>query len=346
LPKIPRTIDARSADRAGPYGNDEDSMNRSTARVGFCFAACAIAISLLAVPAAAQSTQQVLDRMGRLERNVQDLQAKVYTGSGSGGGVPMTPQSAAQFEIRLQQLEQEVRGLTGAVEEFSFNLRRLEAQFERSQSDLEMRLQMGDAANENMVMGTAAPVAAAAPAPAPVVTQPQTQRRTLIVQGVPTSAPAATTTAATTAAATPLVTATAPGGATVLPQGAPAVDYNNAYALLQRADYSGAERAFGAFLAGHPNDPLAGNAQYWLAETFYVRENYHQAAIHFAEGYKNYPTGPKAAANLLKLGMSLGRLGKNDEACASLTELGRRFPDAPGNVQQYARTERQRLGCG
>ena len=43
--------------------------------------------------------------------------------------------------------------------------------------------------------------------------------------------------------------------------------------------------------------------------------------------------------------MSLARLGKNDEACASIDELGRRFPDAPGNVQQYARTERQRLGC-
>jgi len=329
-------------------------MNRSTACAGLRAAALGIGICLLAVPAAAQSTQQVLDRMGRLERSVQNLQTKVYGGSGSGGGgAPMAPQAAAQFEIRLQQLEQEVRSLTGAVEEFSFNLRRLEAQFERSQSDLEMRLQMGqggDAANENMVMGAtgptvtataAAPSAAvpatmAAPTPAttPIVTEAPTQRRTLIVKGIPTSAPVTTATAAA-----------APGGATVLPQGAPAADYNNAYALLQRADYSGAERAFGAFIAGHPNDPLAGNAQYWLAETFYVRENYHQAAVHFAEGYKNYPTGPKAAANLLKLGMSLGRLGKNGEACASLDELGRRFPDAPGNVQQYARTERQRLGC-
>ena len=329
-------------------------MIRSKARTGLCGTALGLGICLLAVPAVAQSTQQVLDRMGRLERNVQDLQAKVYAGSGSGGGAPMAPQAAAQFEIRLQQLEQEVRGLTGKVEEFSFNLRRLEAQFERNQSDMEMRLQMGqggDRANENMVMGTTGPTVAApgtaplAAAPAAtsamVVTSAPTERRTLVVKGIPTSAPASTTAAAPPAP----VTATAPGGATVLPQGAPAADYNNAYALLQRADYSGAERAFGAFLAGHPNDPLAGNAQYWLAETFYVRENYHQAAVHFAEGYKNYPAGPKAAANLLKLGMSLGRLGKNGEACASLDELGRRFPDAPGNVQQYARTERQRLGC-
>ena len=320
-------------------------MNRLTARIGLCAAAFGVNVYFLAVPAAAQSTQQVLDRMGRLERSVQDLQAKVYGGSGAAGGAPMAPQAAAQFEIRLQQLEQEVRSLTGAVEEFTFNLRRLEAQFERSQSDLEMRLQMGESgamADENMVAEGAAPTPATT---TPTVTQAPVQRRSIVVQGVPTSAPAASASGATIAAAAPPVAVTAPGGATVLPQGEPAADYNNAYALLQRADYSGAERAFNAFLAGHPNDPLAGNAQYWLAETFYVRENYHQAAVHFAEGYKNYPTGPKAAANLLKLGMSLGRLGKKGEACASLNELGRRFPDAPGNVQQYARTERQRLGC-
>jgi tol-pal system protein YbgF len=203
---------------------------------------------------------------------------------------------------------------------------------------MEMRLQMsgGGAANEHMVMdGTpaAAPAAVSTAAAAP------TQRKMVIVQGAPPAAPTAAAAATVTAAA-------APTGAMVLPQGAPAVDYNNAYALLQRADYVGAERAFGAFLVSYPNDPLADNAQYWRAETFYVQEDYHQAAVYFAEGYKKYPTGKKAAANLLKLGMSLGRLGKNHEACASLDELRRRFPDAPGNVQQYARTERQRLGCG
>jgi len=301
-------------------------MTRSKARGSLRAAALGIGVFLLAVPAAAQSTQQIIDQLSRLERDVQGLQARV----GSGGGAAMAPSTAARFEIRLQQLELEVRGLTGAVEEIGFNLRRLEGAFERSRSDMEMRLQMsgGGAVNEHMIMdGT--PAAAAPLAVVSTAAAAATQRQTVIVQG---AAPAAQTAAAT--------------GAMVLPQGAPAVDYNNAYALLQRADYTGAERAFGAFLVSYPNDPLADNAQYWRAETFYVRENYHQAAVYFAEGYKNYPTGKKAAANLLKLGMSLGRLGKNHEACASLDELRRRFPDAPGNVQQYARTERQRLGCG
>ncbi|MCP4327776.1 MAG: tol-pal system protein YbgF [Alphaproteobacteria bacterium] len=263
-------------------------------------------------------------------------------------GQPLSPAAAAQFEIRLQQLEQEVRALTGMIEELSFNVRRLEGQFERNQADLEMRLQpgTGGSSNENLAADAALPAPTArAVIPEPSAAPPQIVTPQGVTLGAAPNNPANSTTV--TAAPTLTVTPPASGGsATVLPQGAPAEDYNNAYALLQQADYGGAERAFGSFLATYPSDPLAGNAQYWLAETFYVRENYHQAAVQFAEGYKNYPTGPKAAANLLKLGMSLGRLGKNREACASLDELDRRFPDAPGNVQQYARTERQRLGCG
>ncbi len=291
-----------------------ERRGRSTAALGFV-------VCLLANPAAAQTTGDV------------------------------SPAAAAQFEIRLQQLEQQVRSLTGMVEEMTFHVQRLESQFERSQSDMEMRLQMGESgpASENLPSGGNAVVASpttTASSEAPV------RSSSVVIQNNALASSSAQP--VVTAAAPPLPLNLAqpppanasPNTAVVLPQGAPAEDYNNAYALLQQADYPGAERAFGAFLASHPNDPLAGNAQYWLAETFYVRENYHQAAVHFAEGYKKYPEGPKAAANLLKLGMSLGRLGKNSEACASLDELDRRFPDAPGNVQQYARTERQRLGCG
>ncbi|BBK40139.1 hypothetical protein STVA_01590 [Allostella vacuolata] len=114
--------------------------------------------------------------------------------------------------------------------------------------------------------------------------------------------------------------------------------------MLARADYEGAERSLKTFLRQHPNDGLAGNAQYWLGETYYVRQDYQNAAIAFGEGFQRYPKSSKAPDNLLKLGMSLALINKKPEACGALGRLDQ-MSDAPANIKDRARRERQRLGC-
>ncbi len=114
---------------------------------------------------------------------------------------------------------------------------------------------------------------------------------------------------------------------------------------MRQANYPAAEQALKAFVKAFPKDQLAGNAQYWLAETYYVRKDYEQAATAFAVGYQRYPKNDKAADYLLKLGMSLGNLGKKGEACTALARLGHEFPTAPSNVRERAAGERQQLGC-
>ena len=69
---------------------------------------------------------------------------------------------------------------------------------------------------------------------------------------------------------------------------------------MKKADYPGAETALKAFVERHPNDPMAGSAQYWLGETYYARGRYAEAASAFAEGYKRYPKGAKAPDDLLE----------------------------------------------
>src|SRR3546814_14657630 len=91
--------------------------------------------------------------------------------------------------------------------------------------------------------------------------------------------------------------------------------------------------------------PLAGNAQYWLGETFYVRQQYEQASAAFLTGYQNYPKGAKASDSLLKLGMSLAALKKNPEPCAALGQLSKQFPEAPPHVQEAAHRESDTFGC-
>ena len=121
--------------------------------------------------------------------------------------------------------------------------------------------------------------------------------------------------------------------------------YETAYGYLLQRDYGAAEAAFEEFLRRHPNDPLAGNAQYWLGESLYVRGQYRAAAGAFLKGYQTYNRSAKAPESLLKLAMSLQRLGQKDAACSSYNELVTKFPAAPAHVKSTAQTERQRAGC-
>ncbi len=127
--------------------------------------------------------------------------------------------------------------------------------------------------------------------------------------------------------------------------GTPQEQYNYAFGLLRQANYPAAEQSLRAFVQRYPNDPLAGNAQYWLGETYYVRQDYNNAATVFAEGYQKYPKGGKAADNLLKLGMSLGQLGQKADACRAFARLDRDFPGALSNVKERAADEKKRLAC-
>lgn len=130
-----------------------------------------------------------------------------------------------------------------------------------------------------------------------------------------------------------------------LPSGDAAEQYDAAFGLLRQARWDEAEAALEAFIERHPDHRLAGNAKYWLGETHYVRGDYVAAARIFAEGFQQYPDSGKAADNLLKLGVSLGALDRRDDACGTLVELERRYADAPAQILQRSRSERERLGC-
>ena len=121
--------------------------------------------------------------------------------------------------------------------------------------------------------------------------------------------------------------------------------YDEAYKFLLVQNYGAAEAAFTTFIKNHPNGKLAGNAQYWLGESFYVRGQYKNAADSFLKGYTVYASSPKAPDSLLKLAMSLKRLGQKDAACTTFGELGSRFPRAPDHIKQRARSEQRRSGC-
>jgi tol-pal system protein YbgF len=150
-------------------------------------------------------------------------------------------------------------------------------------------------------------------------------------------APAARPPPPTLGAATPPPAAPAAGGDQL---------YHDAFKKLQDGDYAGAERGFKAFVQSNPRHTLAGNAQYWLGETYYARRDYQNAMTAFAEGYKTYKSSPKGPDNLLKLGITLAVLGRKPDACAVFARFSQDYPRATDLLKRRADQERQKNACG
>ncbi len=341
-------------------------------------AACLVLAVLSPLPAMAQlsDTESLINRLIRLEREVQTLNLQVYRGepapaAESGTVAPLPEGYAAQFEVRLAQIERQMRDLTGQMEQSQFRVRQLTDRLDRALIDIEYRLTLlegGEPPPPGAVPYAASDSAAAAVPPA--ATEGPTQLTTGAAAGAAgaelTAAPEAGTltelelaaepqpaaalepvaqpAAAEPAVEAPQVAAAAPT-AVQLPDGDANTQYDYAYGLLAQGDYDRAEQALLQFADANPDHPLTSNAQYWLGETFYVRGRYDDAAIAFAQGYQSFPDGAKAVDSLLKLGMALAAAGNRDDACLTLNQLDVEFPNAPTGIKRRATQERSRLQC-
>ena len=131
----------------------------------------------------------------------------------------------------------------------------------------------------------------------------------------------------------------------ILPNESPDKQYQFATSFLKVGDYSTAERAFREFVDTNPEHNLAGNAQYWYAETFRIRQLYTDAASAYLEGYQRYPKGEKAPINLLKLGVSMVQIGEKDQGCKMINGVEEQYPEAHQSVIQKAKYESQKFEC-
>ena len=125
----------------------------------------------------------------------------------------------------------------------------------------------------------------------------------------------------------------------------PEKQYEFATSFLKNGDYSTAERAFREFVKTNPDHKLAGNAQYWYAETFRIRQLYTDAASAYLEGYQNYPKGEKAPINLLKLGVSMVQIGEKEQGCKMIEAVEKQYPKANQSVLQKAKYESKKFEC-
>ena len=131
----------------------------------------------------------------------------------------------------------------------------------------------------------------------------------------------------------------------LLPSDTPEKQYEFATSFLKVGDYSMAERAFREFVLTNPEHELSGNAQYWYAETFRIRQLYTDAASAYLEGYQKYPKGDKAPINLLKLGVSMVQIGEKEQGCKMIEGVEKQYPKANQSVLQKAKYESKKFEC-
>jgi len=324
-------------------------MNRET-KITWIAGLMAGAFLFLTGPAAAQDGNLGL-QMQRLRRDLSDLQSYVYAGktppkqAGSdakpsqGGEI----QSVSRMQVQLQNIESQMRDLTGRAEEMEHRITSLQERLEKFMSDADQRFRALES-GEPGAAGVAAPGR-------------QSSRSSASFAGIGEAA--AATARGSKAGPKTLGTLSSKdiGGAArrasgksgqqlaALPKGTPKEQYNYAFGLLQKRKYAAASVALKAFVDKHPDDALTGNALYWLGETHYFQKDYAESARIFLEGYKRYPKGGKAPANLYKLGKSLAAINEKAPACAALRKLQKSYPKTNKQLLQKAKSAMSQIGC-
>jgi tol-pal system protein YbgF len=118
--------------------------------------------------------------------------------------------------------------------------------------------------------------------------------------------------------------------------------YDAAKKIFDEGDTAKAQVQFKNFLKKYPDSDLAGNAQFWLAESFYATKWYEKAILEYQKVMEDYPKHNKVAGAKLKQGYSFAELGEKTNAGFILNDLIKTFPNS--NEAKLARKKLKSLG--
>ena len=248
--------------------------------------------------------------------------------------------------LKLSEVEKQFQKLTNKFEEISFKLDKLSSRQSKVQADNQLRFQQLE---QNIVSGSLNENQNLSALPKeskekilPGSSKPQDLGAISYIDNETNSEVQQTQSVDTNAS---VVTETVQAEKKILPETNPEKQYEFATSFLKVGDYNTAERAFREFIDTNPNHELSGNAQYWYAETYRIRQLYTDAASAYLEGYQKYPKSKKAPINLLKLGVSLVQIGEKDQGCLMITGVKKQYPQANQSVLQKAKYEEKKFEC-
>ena len=289
----------------------------------------------------------------KIQKDIKTLEKAVYSGTRE---LDVGATNVSSFEnsnsedvltrhlLKLSEIENQFQSLTNKFEEINFKLDKLSNRMSKVQADNQIRFQDlekglpldGDRQKVSKKLKTERNQSL------PGSSQPQ-DLGSVSYKDTSTNEMSQRTQSIDTTAS--IVTETFQAEEKILPNESPDNQYKFATSFLKVGDYSTAERAFREFVVTNPEHDLAGNAQYWYAETFRIRQLYTDAASAYLEGYQKYPKGEKAPINLLKLGISMVQIGEKDQGCKMIDGVEKQYPKANQSVIQKAKYESQKFEC-
>ena len=292
----------------------------------------------------------IYETIEQLQKDIKTLERAVYSGSTNlNNEINNTNTSLdansedvlTRHLLKLTEIETQFQNLTNRFEEINFKLDKLSNRLSKVQADNQIRFQ--DLENATVINDDKKTLAQNSKDKIlPGSSQPQ-DLGSISYKDTNTNETIQQTQSIDTTAT--IITETFQAEEKILPSESPENQYEFATSFLKVGDYSTAERAFREFVQTNPEHKLAGNAQYWYAETFRIRQLYTDAASAYLEGYQKYPKGEKAPVNLLKLGVSMVQIGEKDQGCKMINGVEKQYPDANQSVIQKAKYESQKFEC-
>jgi len=283
-----------------------------------------------------------------IQKDLKTLEKAVYSGSAdtkNSNSIDGNSEDVlTRHLLKLSDIESQFQELTNKFEEINFKLDKLSNRLSKIQADNQIRFQdienvlSSEGSDKKVIFKTKKNLQESLPGSS----QPQdlgsisykdteTNNASQQIQSVDTTSS--------------VVTETFESEQKILPNDLPEKQYEFATSFLKVGDYSTAERAFREFVITNPSHKLAGNAQYWYAETFRIRQLYTDAASAYLEGYQKYPKGDKAPINLLKLGVSMVQIGEKEQGCKMIEGVEKQYPNANQSVLQKAKYESKKFEC-
>ncbi len=290
-----------------------------------------------------------------IQKDLKTLERAVYSddfssaelSSESSGKIDQNSEEVlTRHLLKLSEIEKQFQELTNKFEEINFKIDKLSSRLSKVQADNQLRFQQLESGqsinkiednqqistltnenNEKILPGSSQPQDLGSISYKDTETDSENQ----ITQSIDTTST--------------VVTETFQTEEKILPDISIEEQYEFATSLLKVGDYNTAERAFREFVIVNSDHELAGNAQYWYAETFRIRQLYTDAASAYLEGYQKYPKSEKAPINLLKLGVSLVQIGEKDQGCLMITGVQKQYPKANQSVLQKAKYEEKKFEC-
>ena len=287
--------------------------------------------------------KSISDQIQVITKDLKTLEKAVYqksdlTSSNSSNSIKsdgLNEDILTKHLLKLNKIEDQFRQLTNKFEEVNFKLDKLSTRVTKIQSDNQLRF--SDLENTNIenpkkekaiLPGTSKPQ--------DFGSTPAYQTSNLPKQQKINSVEAAQT----------VISEEPKPKESLLPINKnPKEQYEFAVSFMKIGDYETAEFALKEFIDTNKDHDLAGSAQYWYGETFRIRQLYSDAATAYLDGYQNYPKSKKAPDNLLKLGITMVKLGEKDQGCKMISGLKKEYPKASKSVLQKAQYEQKKFKC-